>query len=39
MRSNVISPKYMNIVFERLCFAIQEGLAAQLVVRLHFIHV
>jgi hypothetical protein len=29
----------MNVVFQRLGFAIQKGLAAQLVVRLPFIHV
>jgi hypothetical protein len=39
MHSNVVSPKSMNVVFQRLDFAIQKGLAAQLIVRLHFIHV
>jgi hypothetical protein len=29
----------MNVVFQRLGFAIQKGLAAQLVVHLSFIHV
>jgi hypothetical protein len=29
----------MNVVFQRLGFAIQKGLAAQLVARLPFIHV
>jgi hypothetical protein len=29
----------MNVVFQRLGFAIQKGLAAQLVARLSFIHV
>jgi hypothetical protein len=29
----------MNVVFQRLDFAIQKGLAAQLVARLPFIHV
>ena len=31
MRSNVISPKSMNVVFTRIGFASQKGLAAQLV--------
>jgi hypothetical protein len=39
MHSNVVSPKSMNVVFQRLGFAIQKGLAAQLVARLPFIHV
>jgi hypothetical protein len=38
MHSNVMSPRSMNVVFQRLSFAIQKGLAAQLVVRLPFIH-
>jgi hypothetical protein len=29
----------MNVVFQRLSFAIQKGLAAQLAARLPFIHV
>jgi hypothetical protein len=33
------SPKSMNIVFQRLDFTIQKGLAAQLIVCLPFIHV
>jgi CRISPR/Cas system endoribonuclease Cas6 (RAMP superfamily) len=39
MHSNIMSPKSMNIVFQGLEFAIQKGLAAQLVIRLHFINV
>jgi hypothetical protein len=39
MHSNAVSPKSMNVVFQRLCFAIQKGLAAQLVARLPFIYV
>jgi hypothetical protein len=38
MHSNVASPKSTNIVFQRLGFAIQKGLAEQLVVRLPFIN-
>jgi hypothetical protein len=39
MHSNVMSPMSMNVVFQRLSFAIQKSLAAQFVVRLPFIHV
>jgi hypothetical protein len=39
MHSNIVAPKSMNIVFQRLGFAIQKGLAAQLVARLPFINV
>ncbi|KAK2372319.1 hypothetical protein QL285_073465 [Trifolium repens] len=39
MHSNVMSPRSMNVVFQRLSFVIQKGLAAQLVARLPFIHV
>jgi hypothetical protein len=39
MHSNIVAPKSMNIVFQKLGFAIQKGLAAQLVVRLPFINV
>ena len=39
MHSNVMSPKSMNVVFTRIGFAIQKGLAAQLVARLPSIHV
>jgi hypothetical protein len=39
MHSNVLTPMYMNVVFRRLEFAIQKGLAAQLVVCLPLIHV
>jgi hypothetical protein len=39
MHSNVVSPKSMNVVFKRLGFAIQKGLAAQLVAHLPFINV
>ncbi|KAK2413080.1 hypothetical protein QL285_035827 [Trifolium repens] len=38
MHSNVVSPKCMNVIFQRLGFAIQKGLAEQLVVRLPFIN-
>jgi hypothetical protein len=31
MHSNIVSPKSMNVVFQRLGFAIQKSLAAQLV--------
>jgi hypothetical protein len=34
MHSNVVSPRFMNVVFQRLDFTIQKGLAAQIVVRL-----
>jgi hypothetical protein len=39
MHSNVMSPMSMNVVFQRLSFAIQKSLAGQFVVRLPFIHV
>jgi len=39
MRSNVMSPRSMNVVFTRIGFAIQKGLAAQLVARLPSIQV
>jgi len=39
MRSNVMSPRSMNVVFTRIGFANQKGLAAQLVARLPFIQV
>jgi hypothetical protein len=39
MHSNVVSPKSMNVVFQRLSFAIQKCLAVQLVARLLIIHV
>jgi hypothetical protein len=39
MNNNVISPKVMNVIFKRIDFPIQKGLAApQFVVRLPFIH-
>jgi hypothetical protein len=31
MHSNIVAPKSMNVAFQRLGFAIQKGLAAQLV--------
>jgi hypothetical protein len=31
MHSNIVSPRSMNVVFQRLDFAIRKGLAAQLV--------
>ena len=34
MHSNVMSPRYMAVVFKMIGFAIQKGLAAQLVARL-----
>ena len=34
MYSNIISPRSTNVVFKRIGFAIQKGLAAQLVARL-----
>jgi hypothetical protein len=34
MHSNVVSPKSINVFFLRLGFAIQKGLAAQLVISL-----
>jgi len=39
MHSNVTSPRSMNVVFTRISFAIQKGLAAQLVARLPSIQV
>jgi len=39
MHSNVMSPRSMNVVFTRIGFAIQKGLAAQFVVRLPSIQV
>jgi hypothetical protein len=39
MHSNVVSPRSINVVFQRLGFAIHKGLAAQLVARLPLTHV
>ena len=39
MHSNVMSPRSMNVVFVRIDFATQKGLAAQLVARLPSIQV
>jgi hypothetical protein len=39
MQFKFFSPKCMNVVFQRLAFAIQKGLAAQLVVCLPSINV
>jgi hypothetical protein len=39
MHSNVMSPRSMNVVFMRIGFVIQKGLAAQLVARLPSIQV
>jgi hypothetical protein len=39
MHINVVSPRSMNAIFQRLKFAIQNGLLTQLVVSLPFIHV
>jgi len=34
MHNNVMSPRFINIVFKRISFAIQKGLATQLIDRL-----
>jgi uncharacterized membrane protein YadS len=39
LHSNIMSPKSMNVVFQRLGFTIQKGLAAQLVVCLFYSYV
>ncbi|KAK2384559.1 GDSL esterase/lipase [Trifolium repens] len=39
MHNNVVSPRSMDVVFKRIGFAIQKGLAAQLVARLPFTYV
>ena len=39
MHSNVVSPRSVDVVFKRIGFAIQKGLAAQLVARLPSIQV
>jgi hypothetical protein len=39
MHSNVVSPRSQDVVFKRISFAIQKGLAAQLVARLPCIKV
>jgi len=39
MHNNVMSPRSVNVVFTRIGFAIQKGLAAQLIVRLPSIQV
>jgi hypothetical protein len=31
VNSNVVSPRAINVVFKKICFAIQKGVAAQLV--------
>jgi hypothetical protein len=36
---NVVFPRSMDVVFKRITFAIQKGLAAQLVARLPFTQV
>jgi hypothetical protein len=38
MNINVVTPRAMNVVFKRIDFAIQKGLAAHLIARLPFIH-
>jgi hypothetical protein len=38
MNGNVVSPKTINVILKKIDFVIQKGLAAQLVVRLFFIH-
>jgi hypothetical protein len=37
IHSNVVSFKFMNVVFQKLNFVIQKSLAAQLIVRLYFV--
>jgi hypothetical protein len=39
MHSNVVSPKYLDIVFKMIDISIQKGLAAQFVARLPHIQV
>ncbi|MFS7934949.1 hypothetical protein Hanom_Chr05g00397681 [Helianthus anomalus] len=34
MHSNVMTPRFMDVVFKRLSFVIQKGVAAQLAARL-----
>jgi hypothetical protein len=36
MHNNIVSPRSMDVVFKRIDFAIQKGLAAQFVARLPF---
>jgi hypothetical protein len=38
MHINVMTPRSMNVVFTRIDFSIQNGLSAQLVAHLPFIH-
>ncbi|KAK2356314.1 hypothetical protein QL285_093659 [Trifolium repens] len=39
MHNNVVSPRSLDVVFKKIDFAIQKGLAAQLVAHLPFTHV
>jgi hypothetical protein len=39
MHSSMVSPRSLDVVFKRIGFAIQKGLAAQLVARLSSIKV
>jgi hypothetical protein len=39
MHNNAVSPRSIDVVFKRINFVIQKGLAAHLIVRLLFIHV
>jgi hypothetical protein len=39
MNSNVVSPRAMNVIFQRIDFAFQKGLAAQLITRMPFIRI
>jgi hypothetical protein len=39
MHSNIVSDRYLNVIFRMIDFAIQKGSMAQLVVRLPFIYV
>jgi hypothetical protein len=39
MHSNIVPPRYMNVMFQRLSFVIKKDLAAQLVACQLFVHV
>jgi hypothetical protein len=39
MHNNIVSHRSLNVVFRRIDFAIQKGLAAQLVARQPLIHI
>jgi hypothetical protein len=38
MNSNIVSPKVINVIFNRISFVIQKELAAQLIARLSRIY-